>query len=363
MLIHRSRWLIVLFMIIVFSGCSTDVTSTSTPFSETVIPMRELADPINFYVGTSVRYRPFVDEPMYTQMIAEHYNLIMPENMMKLDALYPDPDTFTPERADAILAFAEENDIAVRGGPIIWHNALPEWILDNNMDRDSMLIFMETYINTVVEHFQGRVYAWDVVNEAISPSGSGLRTDSIWMQTLGEEYIAIAFQLAHEADPDALLFYSEGGTHFERAKAESIYQLVRGLVEDGVPLDGISLHLHVDAHNGFDAEFLYDEMQRYADLGLLIEITEMDVRISRLSGSMEERLNIQAGIYQDALDVCLQITACTTFATWGFTDQHSWIDARFGEDDPLPFDSNYQPKPAYYALVQSLQTANQNQNR
>jgi GH35 family endo-1,4-beta-xylanase len=212
---------------------------------------------------------------------------------------------------------------------------------------------VETHIRTVAGHFRGRVRAWDVVNEAVADSGAALR-DTVFRQKLGDRYIADAFRLARQADPQALLFYNDYGGEGLGPKSDRIYELVQGLRAEGVPIDGVGLQMHVSAANRPSDGSIAANMSRLAGLGLIVNISEMDVRIRDLPDTLQSRLAAQRTAYHSIVGLCVAEPRCEGVTFWGFTDAHSWIDAQFGADDPLLFDEQYAAKPAYYGVLDAL---------
>ncbi len=277
--------------------------------------------------------------------------MLTPENAMKFGPLRPGQDRYSFSDADSIVDFAETHGMPVRGHTLAWHNQLPTWLTGGTWTRDELTKILQEHITTVVGHYRGRVMAWDVVNEAIGDDGS-LRS-TIWSQTIGPEYIEMAFRWAHEADPDALLFYNDYGGEGLGRKSDAIYTLVQDLVQRGVPIHGVGLQMHVSLDQYPDPGDVAANMERLSALGLEVHITEIDVRIKE--PVTEEKLEMQAHIYQDMLQVCLSAQGCNAFVLWGFTDRHSWIPHFFsGYSAGLIFDEAYQPKPAYYALEAAL---------
>jgi endo-1,4-beta-xylanase len=250
----------------------------------------------------------------------------------------------------------------LRGHNLCWHNYNRAWLAKGNFTPNQLYTLLQTYITTVAGHFQGKVFAWDVVNEALADNGSGLR-DSIWYNRpgiglTGPGYIDQAFRWAHAADPKALLFYNEYDVEDVNRKSDAMYSLVKGMLSRGVPIHGVGLQFHVTAKPsdvspaGLDAN-----MARFAALGLQIHITELDVRVPvDANGSASANdLTAQAQRYYDVVAACLKYKACTAIQTWGFTDKHSWIPQFYkGYGAALPFDKNYQPKPAYASMLNAL---------
>jgi endo-1,4-beta-xylanase len=204
---------------------------------------------------------------------------------------------------------------------------------------------------TVVGHYKGRIYAWDVVNEAINDDGT-LR-DTVWLRNIGSEYIELAFRWAHEADPQALLFYNDYGAEGLGVKSDAVYNLVKNLLEKGVPIHGVGLQMHVSLESPPNPQEVAANIKRLNELGLIVHITEMDVRLT--TPPRWEDFVRQAEIYYSILKVCLSADNCKAFIMWGFTDKYSWIPGFFsGYGSALIFDESYSPKPAYYYITKAF---------
>ena len=257
--------------------------------------------------------------------------------------------------ADAVVKFASAHQMKIKGHPLIWHGALPDWI-DENTSTSTLRWAMQAHIRGEIVRYRGKVYAWNVVNEAVE--SDGLRK-TILLEKLGEDYIAEAFRLAHEADPNALLFYNDysaeaaGGLH--KAKSDQVYELVKKLVADDVPIHGVGLQMHLFAVEYPRPEDIVANVRRLTALGLKVNISEMDVRIKELPLAMSERLEMQRRIYHDVIAACVKEKGFTDITFWGFTDA-CWTNelGQRGTDYPLLFDENYQPKPAYWGVMDAL---------
>lgn len=319
----------------------------------TTSSLRTLAAERGIKIGAAVADLPLKNEPNYQNTLAEQFNIITPENVMKFELLRPTPESYNFEKADAIVAFASRNQMNLRGHVLVWHNQLPKWLKEKNLSRDEAISILRDHIYKVVGHYRGQIMAWDVVNEAIADDGR-LR-NTIWLQTIGPEYIEMAFRWAHEADPDVKLFYNDYGGEGRGRKSDAIYRLVEQLLLKKVPIDGVGLQMHVGLNYTPRPQEVANNMLRLSELGLEVHITEMDVKIQDGYGTKEERLVAQANIYRQMLEVCLKASNCKAFVMWGFTDAHSWIPQFTNHPDAaLIFDENYQPKPAFYALVELL---------
>jgi endo-1,4-beta-xylanase len=202
----------------------------------------------------------------------------------------------------------------------------------------------------VVKYYRGRVFAWDVLNEAVA--GGGRIRQTFWYQNIGPRYLGMVFRWAHQADPNALLFYNDYSCEGLDKKSDGVYDLMKKLVKYKVPIDGIGLQMHLNLDDNPTPEEITANMERLAALGLEIHITEMTVYIR--DEVTQEKLDQQADIYRDIMEICLSVDACTAFVMWGFTDRHSHLSDNPNRGSALIFDESYQPKPAYYALVDVL---------
>lgn len=313
----------------------------------TVPPLRVLAEKCGIYIGAAVE-RSLLDIPEYAYTLRQEFNMLTTENALKFGPVHPQPDIYYFDDADRIISFAESNGMKVRGHTLVWHQQLPTWITQGRYSREEWMNILREHIMTVVGRYKGRVYAWDVVNEAINDDGT-LR-DTIWLRNIGPEYIELAFRWAHEADPQALLFYNDYGAEGLNAKSDAIYNLVKSLLEKGVPIHGVGLQMHISLENPPNPQEVAANIKRLNELGLEVHITEMDVRI-RTPARWEDLIR-QAEIYREILKVCLSAENCKAFVMWGLTDKYSWIPSHFsGYGAALIFDESYKPKPAYYYIA------------
>jgi endo-1,4-beta-xylanase len=328
---------------------SPEITSTPTP--NLVTSLRFMAENQNIFIGAAISDRALKNDKEYAEILAKEFNIMTAENVMKFGPIHPEPGHYDFTNADLLVAFAEEHNMKMRGHTLVWHQQLPDWFTDPNRTLcNDLNAILKDHITTVVSRYRGRIESWDVVNEAIDDK-LGKYRESLFYACIGKDYIEKAFRWAHEADPEAKLIYNDYNIEFPGDKAEAVYALVRSLIENGVPIHGVGFQMHLQ--NNVNVPFLTESMQRYADLGLEVQITELDVRLPNpISVSAYE---FQAGVYGDIMRTCLKAENCTTFVMWGFTDKYSWIPSFFkGFDDALIFDRQFQPKPAYWALVDEL---------
>ena len=330
---------------------TTEPTTTITPpAGMEVEPLRLAAQAAGKLVGTAVPSN-LLGDARYRGVLGRHFNYVTAEYEMKWDAIERTRGSNDFSAGDAIVSYGQANGMQIKGHALIWHGSIPAWV--GALSAADLRLAFENHIRSVAEHYRGRVRAWDVVNEAIAVDGSGLR-DTLFRQKLGDQYIAEAFRLARQADPQALLFYNDYGGEGLNQKSDRIYDLVQGLRAQGVPIDGVGLQMHITASNPPSDASIAANMSRLASLGLSVNISEMDVRIRDLPGTLQSRLEIQKTAYHSIVGLCVAEPRCDGVTFWGFTDAHSWIDAQFGADDPLLFDEQYAAKPAFYGVLDAL---------
>jgi endo-1,4-beta-xylanase len=329
-------------------GHSSPVEPTATPPASPGSPdsLRAVAADRGTLIGTAVQ-TTFLGNPQYSAVVEREFNYLTAEYQMKWSSIEPFAGSSTFGAGDAIVDYARSQRMQVKGHALVWHGATPSWV--NGLPATEFRAAFARHIQTVTAHYRGRVHAWDVVNEAVADSGSLLR-NTVFLEKLGEAYIADAFRLAREGDPGALLFYNDYGGEGMNAKSDRIYALVRDLLAKGVPIDGVGLQMHISANSRPSDASIAANMRRLASLGLVVHISEMDVRINNVGGSDETRLEAQRRTYRDVVQVCLMEPRCEAITFWGFTDAHTWISG----DRPLLFDALYAPKPAYYGVLDAL---------
>lgn len=326
----------------------TSPGTSAMPGGMQVDPLRDAARAAGKLVGTAVQ-SGFLADGRYSGVLSRHFNYLTAEYEMKWDPIERTRGDNDFRAADAIVSYGQGNGMQIKGHALVWHGSVPSWA--GGLSSSEFRAAFENHIRSVAEHFRGRVYAWDVVNEAVADDGSGLR-DTVFRQKLGDQYIADAFRLARQADPQALLFYNDYGGEGLTQKSNRIYDLVAGLRAQGVPIDGVGMQMHITASNPPSDASIASNMQRLAALGLLVNISEMDVRIRDLPS--QTKLDTQKAVYHSVTAVCVAEPRCDAITFWGFTDAHSWIDAQYGADDPLLFDDQYAAKPAYYGVLDAL---------
>jgi endo-1,4-beta-xylanase len=282
-----------------------------------------------------------------TAIAGAQFDMVTPGNEMKWDTTEPSNGSYNFGPGDQIVQFAQSHGMRVRGHNLVWHSQLPSWV--SNLPLNQVRSAMESHITTEATHYKGKVYAWDVVNEPFNEDGS-LRADAFY-NAMGTGYIADALRTAHAADPSAKLYLNDYNIEGVNAKSNALYNLAQSLVAQGVPLGGI----------GFESHFILGQvpsdmqanMQRFANLGLDVAVTELDDRIQLPTSSA--KLQQQATDFAAVTRDCLAVSRCVGVSQWGVDDAHSWIPGTFpGYGAATMYDSNSQPKPAYSATLSAL---------
>ncbi len=335
--------------------------------------LRQAADQRRLLIGSAAQAGEYgglnlLTDTQYATTLASHFNMLEGENAMKWGPIHPSATSYNFTGADRLAAFAREQKMKLRGHTLLWHQSNPTWLTDQakTATPQAMAATLKGHIDTLVGRYKGQIFAWDVVNEAVSDSATAngtLLRDSPWnnqpgIGLTGTAYIEQAFRWAHEADPDALLFYNDYNIEAPGGKFSAVLNMVRGLVARGVPIHGVGFQMHLTTSGYPNSAGLRENFQAIAALGLQIHITEMDVRLPVTNGvATEANLAIQAATYSRIVTICLQTPACTALQTWGFTDKYSWVPGFFtGFGAALPFDASYQPKPAVPAMLNTFQT-------
>lgn len=316
--------------------------------------LRSLASKRGLLIGTAFCNGAFKKNPVYGELIAREFNSIVAENDMKLDVLQPQRGRFDFSRPDTMMDFARDHDLKVRAVPLVWHIALPDWAAGRVFSRLEALEILREHIFTVMHHYRGRIFAWDVVNEALNDKGPGLREEGPWYHSIGPDYVEQAYRMAHEADPQAVLFYNDYNMDVTNGKADRCYQWIKDLLSRGVPIHGIGLQCHVQLEWSPAPAALAENIKRFNDLGLIVHITELDVWLPAQSTAVD--LRRQAEVYRDIFATALAARSCPAVLLWGLADCHSWIPNQTGGkyDHALIFDRQYRPKPAYAAIAAAL---------
>jgi endo-1,4-beta-xylanase len=321
-----------------------------------------------FPIGVAVSPRALKTDEAF--LIRREFNSITPENAMKMGPIHPREQEYFWIDADSIVAFARRNKMKIRGHTLCWHNQMPPWMFTNakgdTVSKTVLLARLKDHITAVVSRYKGKIYAWDVVNEVISDKADEVYRKSAWYKICGPDYIAEAFRYAHEADPDALLFYNDYN-EIDPVKREKIFNMVSALKKSGVPIHGIGLQAHW-AINEPSRDQLEKTLARFSESGLKLQITELDISVypkehnAREKQAADQDQAFTAEKEQKQLEVyatCFELFRkykqhITGVTFWNISDRRSWLDnfpVRDRKDYPLLFDKDLKPKKVYQSVV------------
>jgi endo-1,4-beta-xylanase len=321
-----------------------------------------------FDIGVAVSPRALKTDE--SSLIKKHFNSLTAENAMKSQSIHPEEKTYDWKYADSIVAYAQRHQMKMRGHTLVWHQQAPKWFFVNADGKDVskavLLERMRAHILAVVSRYKGKVYAWDVVNEAVSDVKDEYLRKSKFLEIIGEEYIAKAFEFAHEADPQALLFYNDYN-EIDPVKRAKIIKLITSLKNKGVPIHGMGLQGHW-AINEPSRTQLEQTLEDFSKTGLVLHVTELDISVYPKEHNARERkpededaafTEQKRKQQDDVYDMCFELfrkykSNIKSVTFWNISDRHSWLDnfpVKGRKDYPLMFDEKLQPKSSFYRVT------------
>lgn len=349
---------------------STKQTASNTTAAAAFDSTKGLKDYYKDYFPLGVAVSPRALQTDEAGLILQHFNSMTPENAMKMGPIHPRESEYYWRDADSIAAFAKRHNLRLRGHTLVWHNQTPSWLFvdasGNTVSKAVLLQRIKDHIFTVVGRYKGTIYAWDVVNEAISDKPDEYLRPSKFLEIIGEEYIAKAFQWAHEADPDAVLFYNDYN-EISPVKRAKIVRLVNSLKAAGVPIHGVGLQGHWAVNEPSRGQ-LDSTLSDFAKTGLKMQITELDISVYPKEHDARERKpedastaftaekeQQQLDVYKMSFDLFRQYKNNLSGVTfWNISDRTSWLDnfpVRGRKDYPLLFDKDLKPKKVFWEVV------------
>ena len=354
-----------------------------TPVQGAVKPALKDVFADDFLIGAALNENQiFGKNPEENTLITKHFNTITPENILKWEGIHPRPGTYHFEPTDQFVELGRKHDMFIVGHTLVWHNQTPGWVFEddqgNPVDRETLLTRMKDHISTVVGRYKGRIDGWDVVNEAVEGDGSLRKTK--WLKIIGEDYIAKAFEYAHQTDPGAELYYNDYDM-WKKEHREGVVRLIKDLQAKGIPVHGVGMQ----GHWGLDYPDLNEaaeSIRAFAALGVKVMITELDLTV--LPSAWQHRgaditqnyeLRKELNPYPDGLPGKMQEKHAARYAEiftlfhkhadkisrvtfWGVQDGNSWRNGwpvRGRTDYPLIFGRDCKPKLAYNTIIKTIQ--------
>jgi endo-1,4-beta-xylanase len=343
--------------------------------------LASIANEKNIAIGALFDRSLMIDR-RYCQTTQRDLNVVVPD-ITPGSYFWEGPGQYHFEDVDKIVEDAQQRHWRVFGSHLVWgaSEAYPDWLRNGEYTRDDYVAFLEQHIKSMVERYKGKIQYWSIANESperdfyypkpyvLGKPSTNPGFMDFWYEKIGPEYMEMAFRLAKEADPDAILLlntsispsplYGDSG-----AILDQMYGTVKKLKQDNVPIDAIGIQMHLlnplDIQTPPQKEALIEFMNKFGALGVRVYITELDVDLGSTHGTREERYSYQAQIYRDIMDACLESGVCDGLSTWGVADSLSWITGTNPPNnneptgDPLMFDRDFNPKPAYFAVRNAL---------
>jgi endo-1,4-beta-xylanase len=312
--------------------------------------------------GAAVRSDALAADPTYRDAVIANCQLLVPESELKWLELRPTRDEYRFEKADAIIDFARQNGIEVRGHTLAWYGALPNWT-ESIATRADAERELTDHIETVVSRYKGAIPSWDVINEPLVdwPGSAASLRPSIWARQLGPDYLRIALQATAAADADARLVLNEYDVEFAgprfAARRKALIELLRSLRDRNVPLHAVGLQAHLFADRPVDRDGLQSLLAEIKALNLDVWVTELDVIDCDLPGKISERDALVAGVASRFLEAVCEVVRPKAILTWGLSDRYTWVPIYFKRRDgmpnrPLPLDAGLKRKPLFDVIEQ-----------
>src|SRR5215203_4032985 len=369
-MIIRSSLLLSIFLVVLF-GCNNSKKATST----TNTPTLKQAFKNDFLMGTALSAQQIEEKDSgAARLVPQQFNAVTPENIMKAEIIHPGWDRYNFDLADKLVAYAKKNDMKVTAHTLIWHSQTPSY-LRGIKDADSVKQYFINHINTVASHYDGKVYSWDVVNEALNEDGT--MRNSIFLQKLGDNYIVEAFRLAQKAAPNTKLYYNDYNIEQPKKRAGAI-AIIKKIQAAGIRIDGVGIQGHWHADN-VPMENIEQSIKEFSALGVEVAFTELDLSVLPNPGnrpnsadiSQTAEYNAHINPYTKGLPDSIQQKLATAYANlfnlflkysdkidritfWGVNDGQSWLNGfpvRGRTNYPLLFDRQFNPKPAFYTVI------------
>ena len=346
---------------------------------ETNLPALKDVFKDDFVIGAAISIDQLTGkEPDSIAIVEKHYNTITPENILKWEVVHPEPDVYNFEPADKLVELAQKNNIQIVGHNLVWHNQTPKWVFEDDsgkpLGREALLERMKEHIFTVMGRYKGKIYGWDVVNEAILPDGQYRR--SKWFEIIGQDYLVKAYEFAKQADPDAELYYNDYNM-WKKPQYVGVISLIKYLQSNGVKIDGLGIQGHwaLDVPPMDEVE---EAFKAVSELGIKLMITELDICVipfaddynnlrdlSSLPPEEQKRMSPYPGALPDDVQKQLADRYVEVFSMflkykfkritfWAVHDGQSWrsyMPIRGRTDHPMLFDRHCKAKQAFHAVV------------
>jgi len=325
-------------------------------------PLKELAAKQGVAVGNFAILN-HLNEWQYRQILTTQFDFVLADNTPNWyftdGGLRPSPTAFNFRQMDQVVHFAQANKMPIQAHHFVWGEEkwLPDWLKNGNYSRQQLLDIIKNHILTVGGHYKGQIREWTVVNEAFTRQQHLYGLHDWWADHTGDEtYIDQSFIWARQADPNAKLILNDFHNEIKNDVSDAMYNYVKDAKARGIPIDGIGMQMHIDGTHPPVKEDVISNMKRFGDLGVQVYVTEFDVNMHDVKANPTDRNKTEADIYYDMLRACIESKVCHSFAYLGITDKETWYNyLGFQDANPLPFDRDYKPKPAWFSMRTALE--------
>lgn len=362
---QRSRhfYALSIVIIVLLAIGSIEIIRANTPHTPNLPspPLKTLAAKHGIELGNFAIFN-YLNVTPYRNILTSQFNLALIDNTPNWyfvgGGLRPSSTTYNFSQMDKIVAFAEANHMAIQAHHLVWGEEkwLPDWLKNGNYSPNQLLTIIKEHIFTVAGRYKGKVEEWSVVNEAFSRGQHIYGLRDWWADHVGSQiYIDDSFIWAHQADPNAKLLLNDFDDESTNNISDSMYSYLKSAKARGIPIDGVGMQMHIDGTNPPTKDDVIANMKRFAALGVGVYVTEFDVNMANVSGDEAAKNQKEAQIYYNMMRACIESKVCHSFSILGITDKETWYNyLGLKDSEPLPFDVNYQPKPAFFSLRSAL---------
>lgn len=323
--------------------------------------LKELAKKKGIELGNHAIYVR-VNEPAYDEILKTQHDFVILDNSPNWHFngydLRPAKDKYDFSQLDYLMNYAEKRSMPVRLQHLLWGEEkwLPSWLTNGHYTKEQLDKIIDDHIRTVMNRYKGKIREYTVVNEAFTRGEHLYNLRDWWADATGSrEYIDRAFIDARAADPNAVLILNDFGNDTKNSVSDAMYDYIKGAKARGIPIDGIGMQMHIGGANPPKKEDVIWNMNRFAELGVKVYITEFDVNMADAKGTYAQKAEQQGRVYHDMMRACIESIDCRSFTMLGITDKETWYNyMNLHEPMPLMFNERYEPKPAYYGLRAAL---------
>lgn len=357
----RPIFIVIGFILVIYGGIFMWQTRNNLTPDMPKPPLRDLAAKKHVSVG-NFSMPKLLKNTMYSDILTSQFSFGLIDNQPNWHFtdhdLRPTEKTFNFQKIDEVLAFNETHGMSSQAHHFVWGEEkwLPDWLIKGHYSKEQLLQILQNHITTVGARYHGRIKEWTVVNEAFTRGQHIFGLRDWWADNIGDQsYIDKSFIWARQADPNAKLILNDFNNEGQNQVSDAMYAYVKGAKERGVPIDGVGMQMHIDGTHPPVKDEVIVNMKRFASLGVEVYVTEFDVNMNDVKADSKAKDQTEGSIYYDMARACVESGVCHSFAVLGITDAETWYNYLGLKDSrPLPFDKNYRPKPAFFALRQAF---------